>query len=70
MIALGIGLEEYEYPYPVHFLPLTNDFVALSAAAAQDIPLVKRVVIPDCGHIPYLEHPSPFLSDLLPFLES
>jgi hypothetical protein len=20
MIALGIGLEEYEYPYPVHFL--------------------------------------------------
>lgn len=25
MIALGIGLEEYEYPYPVQFLPLTND---------------------------------------------
>jgi hypothetical protein len=23
--ALGICLEEYEYPYPVRFLPLTND---------------------------------------------
>jgi hypothetical protein len=23
--ALGICLEEYEYPYPVRFLPLSND---------------------------------------------
>ena len=23
--ALGICLEEYEYPYPVRFLPLAND---------------------------------------------
>jgi len=37
MIALGIGLEEYEYPYPVHFLPLTNDLQSVSMAY-MDIP--------------------------------
>jgi hypothetical protein len=114
--ALGICLEEYEYPYPVRFLSLGNDlqqvamaymdippgggpngqtvvgaedhtvplgqyaqpaeaarlgdFTALSAAAARDIPRATRVVIPDCGHIPHLEHPSQFLAELLPFLAS
>jgi pimeloyl-ACP methyl ester carboxylesterase len=29
-----------------------------------------RVVIPGCGHIPHLEHPSRFLAELLPFLAS
>jgi len=40
------------------------------AAAAQDIPRATRVVIPDCGHIPHLEHPSQFLAELRPFLAS
>jgi pimeloyl-ACP methyl ester carboxylesterase len=26
------------------------------------------VVIPECGHIPHLEHPGQFLAGLLPFL--
>jgi pimeloyl-ACP methyl ester carboxylesterase len=29
-----------------------------------------RAVIPDCGHLPHLEHPSQFLAELLPFLAS
>ena len=33
-------------------------------------PRATRVVIPDCGHIPHLEHPSQFLAELLPFLAS
>ncbi len=45
-----------------------GDFVALSAAAAGDIPNAKRVVIPECGHIPHLETPDQFLSEFLPFL--
>ena len=47
-----------------------GDFTALSAAVAQDIPRAKRVVIPDCGHIPHLEYPIRFLAELLPFLAS
>jgi hypothetical protein len=35
--ALGIWLEEYEYPYPVRFLPLTSDLQPVSMAYA-DIP--------------------------------
>lgn len=35
--ALGICLEEYEYPYPVRFLPLTNDLQSV-AMAYMDIP--------------------------------
>jgi pimeloyl-ACP methyl ester carboxylesterase len=35
-----------------------GDFVALSAAAARDIPRATRVVVPQCGHIPHLEHPA------------
>jgi hypothetical protein len=37
MIALGIGLEEYGYPYPVDFLPLTNDLQQVRMAY-MDIP--------------------------------
>jgi pimeloyl-ACP methyl ester carboxylesterase len=37
LTALGIGLEEYDYPYAVRFLPLTNDLQALSMAY-MDIP--------------------------------
>jgi pimeloyl-ACP methyl ester carboxylesterase len=35
--ALGICLEEYEYPYPVRFLPLTNDLQPVTMAY-MDIP--------------------------------
>jgi hypothetical protein len=37
MIALGIGLEEYEYPYPVQFLRLSNDLQPVTMAY-MDIP--------------------------------
>ena len=37
MIALGIGLEEYEYPYPVQFLQLTSDLQPVTMAY-MDIP--------------------------------
>jgi hypothetical protein len=30
--ALGICLEGYEYPYPVRFLPLSNDLQSLEMA--------------------------------------
>src|SRR3984885_6668543 len=35
--ALGICLEEYEYPYPVRFRPLTNDLQQVSMAY-MDVP--------------------------------
>src|SRR6202167_1061704 len=35
--ALGICLEEYEYPYPVRFLPLTSDLQPVSMGYG-DIP--------------------------------
>jgi len=47
-----------------------RDFVGLSAVAAKDIPRATLVVIPECGHIPHLEHPGQFLAELLPFLAS
>jgi hypothetical protein len=37
LAALGICLEEYEYPYPVRFLQLTNDLQPV-AMAYMDIP--------------------------------
>ena len=39
--ALGICLEEYEYPYPVQFLPLTSDLQPLKMAY-MDVPPVKE----------------------------
>lgn len=30
--ALGICLEDYAYPYPVQFLPLTNDLQPVAMA--------------------------------------
>jgi pimeloyl-ACP methyl ester carboxylesterase len=35
--ALGIGLEEFDYPYPVGFLPVTNDLQTLTMAY-MDVP--------------------------------
>jgi pimeloyl-ACP methyl ester carboxylesterase len=45
-----------------------GDFLTLSKEAANDIPDAKRVVVPECGHIPHLEKPKEFLVALLPFL--
>jgi pimeloyl-ACP methyl ester carboxylesterase len=71
---LIVGAEDHVVPLGQYAQPADaarlGDFVALSAAAVRDIPLAKRVVIPECGHIPHLEHPSSFCDELLPFLES
>jgi len=53
--ALGICLEEYEYPYPVEFLPITSDLQPLKMAYMD---------------IPHLEVPDQFLAEFLPFLGS
>ncbi len=71
---LVVGAEDDVVPLGQYAAPAEaarfGDFVALSAAAAQDISRARRVVISDCGHIPHLEHPSQFLAELLPFLAS
>ncbi len=71
-VLLVVGAEDHVVPLGQYAAPADaarlGDFVALSAAAAQDIPRCTRVVVPDCGHIPHLEHPSQFLAQLLPFL--
>jgi pimeloyl-ACP methyl ester carboxylesterase len=71
-VLLIVGAEDHtvplgQYATSAEFARL-GDFTALSAAAAQDIPRATRVVVPECGHIPHLEHPSRFLAELLPFL--
>lgn len=35
--ALGIGLEEFDYPYPVGFFPVANDLQSLTMAY-MDVP--------------------------------
>jgi pimeloyl-ACP methyl ester carboxylesterase len=71
---LIVGAEDHVVPLGQYATPAEaarfGDFTALSAAAADDIPRATRVVIPDSGHIPHLEHPSRFLAELLPFLAS
>jgi pimeloyl-ACP methyl ester carboxylesterase len=71
---LIVGAEDHVVPLGQYAEPAEakrlGDFIELSTAAKSDIPNAKRVVVPDCGHIPHLEHPDRFLSELLPFLES
>jgi pimeloyl-ACP methyl ester carboxylesterase len=73
-VLLIVGAEDHVVPLGQYAKPedaaRLGDFVALSAAAAQDIPRATRVVIPDCGHIPHLERPGQFLAELVPFLAS
>jgi pimeloyl-ACP methyl ester carboxylesterase len=75
-VLLIVGAEDHVVPLGQYATPADvtrlGDFPAQSAAAAaaQDIPQAKRVVVPDCGHIPHLEQPSQFLAELLPFLAS
>jgi hypothetical protein len=42
--ALGICLEEYEYPYPVRFLPVTND---LQSSSASPDPRPRHQLVPE-----------------------
>jgi pimeloyl-ACP methyl ester carboxylesterase len=73
-VLLIVGADDHVVPLGQYAEPAEaarlGDFVALSAAAAEDIPRATRVVIPECGHIPHLEHPDQFFARLLPFLES
>ena len=73
-VLLVTGAEDHTVPLGQYAEPAEaarlGDFTALSAAAARDIPRATSVVIPECGHIPHLEHPSRFLAELLPFLSS
>jgi pimeloyl-ACP methyl ester carboxylesterase len=71
---LIVGAEDHVVPLGQYAKPedvaRLGDFVALSAAAARDIPRATRTVIPECGHIPHLEAPDQFLAEFLPFLAS
>ena len=71
---LIVGAEDHVVPLGQYAQPAEakrlGDFLELSAAAARDIPNAKRVVVPECGHIPHLEHPEQFLAEFLPFLDS
>jgi pimeloyl-ACP methyl ester carboxylesterase len=69
---LIVGAEDHVVPLGQYAKPEAlarlGDFNALSEAAVNDIPRAKRVVVPDCGHIPHLEFPEEFLAEFLPFL--
>jgi pimeloyl-ACP methyl ester carboxylesterase len=71
---LIVGAEDHVVPLgnyaPPDDLARLGDFIALSEAAAREIPNASRVVIPECGHIPHIEHPSQFLEAFVPFLAS
>jgi pimeloyl-ACP methyl ester carboxylesterase len=71
---LIVGAEDHIVPLGQYAKPedaaRLGDFVELSAAVAGDIPHARTVVIPECGHIPHLEHADRFLAEFLPFLES
>jgi pimeloyl-ACP methyl ester carboxylesterase len=71
---LIVGAEDHVVPLGQYAKPedaaRLGDFIELSAAAARDIPRAKRVVVPECGHIPHLEQPDRFLGEFLPFLGS
>jgi pimeloyl-ACP methyl ester carboxylesterase len=73
-VLLIVGAEDHVVPLGQYATPAEVARLgyspALSAVAAADIPRAKRVVVPDCGHIPHLEQPSQFLAELLPFLAS
>jgi pimeloyl-ACP methyl ester carboxylesterase len=71
---LIVGSEDHVVPLGNYAQPddlaRLGDFIGLSEAAARDIPNAKRVIIPECGHIPHIEFPEKFLDAFLPFLAS
>jgi pimeloyl-ACP methyl ester carboxylesterase len=71
---LIVGAEDHVVPLGQYAQPddlaRLADFIALSEAAARDIPNASRVVVPQCGHIPHIEHLDRFFAAFLPFLAS
>jgi pimeloyl-ACP methyl ester carboxylesterase len=71
---LIVGAEDHVVPLGNYARPgdlaRLGDFIALSEAATRDIPDARRVVVPECGHIPHIEQPAQFLEAFLPFLAS
>ena len=71
---LIVGEKDHSVPLgsyaPPDELARLGDFLELSEAAVADIPNARRVVVPDCGHIPHIEFPQRFLDAFLPFLAS
>ena len=71
---LIVGAEDHVVPLGQYAKPeelaRLGDFKTLSERAVKDIPNAKRVVIPECGHIPHLEQPEQFLAEFLTFLAS
>ena len=69
---LIVGAQDHVVPLGQYASPeelaRLGDFLTLSEQAAKDIPNAKRVVVPECGHIPHLEKPAEFLAAFLPFL--
>jgi pimeloyl-ACP methyl ester carboxylesterase len=63
-VLLVVGAEDHVVPLGRYATPAElarlGDFAGLSEAAVKDIPRASRVVIPECGHIPHLEHPGQF----------
>jgi pimeloyl-ACP methyl ester carboxylesterase len=71
---LIVGAEDHVVPLGNYADPdeaaRLGDFIALSEAAAHDIPNARRVVVSECGHIPHIEQPAEFLEAFVPFLAS
>jgi pimeloyl-ACP methyl ester carboxylesterase len=71
---LIVGAEDHVVPLGQYAKPQDvarlGDFKVLSEQAERDIPRAKRVVVPQCGHIPHLEVPERFFDAFLPFLAS
>jgi pimeloyl-ACP methyl ester carboxylesterase len=69
---LIVGAEDHVVPLGQYAKPedaaRLGDFLELSAQAVRDIPTASRVVVPECGHIPHLEAPERFLTELHSFL--
>jgi pimeloyl-ACP methyl ester carboxylesterase len=73
-VLLVVGAEDHVVPLGQYASPAERarlgDFLTLSEKAVHDIPRAARAVIPGCGHIPHLEVPDQFLTQLLPFFAS
>jgi len=69
-----VGAEDHTVPLGSYAPPdaraTMGNFPELAREAARDIPHVRVVVVPNCGHIPHLEQPEQFFAALVPFLSS
>ncbi len=55
---------------PPDVVQTMGHFPDLARAAAKDIPHGEAVIIPDCGHIPHLEQPERFRTEVMRFLST